>query len=43
MPEIVDLSRPQCTDRIIGRETAADWGLTDLDELWSGIPNPVAG
>lgn len=40
MPEIVDLSRPQCTDRITGREMAANWGLTDLDELWSGIPTP---
>lgn len=38
MPEIVDLSRPQCPDKIVGRESAATWGLTDLDELWSGIP-----
>jgi putative nucleotidyltransferase with HDIG domain len=38
MPEIVDLSRPQCTDRITGREAAANWGLSGIDELWSGIP-----
>ena len=42
MPEIVDLSRPQCTDKIVGRESAATWGLTDIDELWSGIPTPPA-
>lgn len=43
MPEVVDLSRPQCADRIVGRESAATWGLGDLDELWSGIPTPAAG
>lgn len=43
MPEIVDLSRPQCTDKIVGREAPATWGLTDIDELWSGIPAPAAG
>jgi HD-GYP domain-containing protein (c-di-GMP phosphodiesterase class II) len=39
MPEVVDLSRAQCADRIVGREAAATWGLTGLDELWSGIPS----
>lgn len=42
MPEVVDLSRPQCTDRINGREAAASWGLTGIDELWSGIPSPAS-
>ncbi len=40
MPEVLDLSRPQCADKIAGREVAATWGLGNLDELWSGIPHP---
>ncbi len=30
----LDLSRSDTNDRIAGRELAADWGFTNLDELW---------
>ena len=30
----LDLSRPDAGDKIAGRELAADWGFTHLDELW---------
>lgn len=40
-PEIVDLSRPECTDKIASREDPAKWDFPDLNELWSGLPgNP---
>jgi len=41
MPEILDLARPHCADKIVGREAAETWGLSGLDELWSGIPTPA--
>jgi len=31
----LDLSNPQCSDRIVGREDPAAWGFTHLDELWT--------
>lgn len=34
-PELVDLSRPNCQDKIIGREDAAQWGIKNLHELWA--------
>lgn len=36
-PEIVDLSAPNCSDKIAGREDPAVWKFRDLDELWSGL------
>lgn len=33
-PEIVDLSAPGCTERIVGREDPAKWGLDHLETLW---------
>ena len=30
----LDLSRSDANDRITGRELAADWGFTNLDDLW---------
>ncbi len=40
-PEIIDLSRPGCSDKIAGREDPSKWNFPDLDELWSGLPgNP---
>ncbi len=42
VPEMVDLSRPGCSDRIIGRELAAEWGFKELDRLWMGVDNPRA-
>jgi len=38
-PEIVDLSRPECTDKIASREDPAKWSFPDLNELWSGLRN----
>ncbi len=31
----LDLSNPQCGDRIVGREDPAAWGFNNLDELWT--------
>jgi hypothetical protein len=40
-PEIIDLSRPDCPDKIASREDPAKWNFPDLNELWSGLPgNP---
>jgi putative nucleotidyltransferase with HDIG domain len=35
-PEIVDLSRPGCHDKIVAREDPAKWGIKDLDRHWAG-------
>ena len=35
-PEIIDLSRPGCVEKITGREDPAKWNFPDLNELWSG-------
>ncbi|MFB0935115.1 MAG: HD-GYP domain-containing protein [Propionivibrio sp.] len=35
-PEIIDLSAPGCTDKIVAREDPAKWNFADLNELWSG-------
>jgi len=37
-PEEVDLSRPDCKDKIASRETPEKWGISDMHELWSGMP-----
>jgi putative nucleotidyltransferase with HDIG domain len=34
-PELLDLSRPGVTEKIVSREDAADWGIKNLDELWA--------
>jgi len=34
-PEVVDLSRPNCPERIMGREDAVKWGIKNLHELWA--------
>jgi len=31
----LDLSNPQCGDRIVGREDPAAWGFNNLDKLWT--------
>ena len=35
VPVELDLSSPQCSDRIVGREDPAAWGFSNLDTLWS--------
>ena len=37
-PEIIDLSHPNCSEKIAGREDPAKWKFPDIDELWSGLP-----
>ena len=37
-PEMVDLAHPRSPGRIVAREDPAAWGLTRIDELWSGQP-----
>lgn len=34
VPELIDLSHPSTTEKIVGREDAARWGIQNLDELW---------
>jgi len=33
--ELVDLAHPATTEKIVGREDAAKWGIKNLDELWA--------
>ncbi|OYW38502.1 MAG: phosphodiesterase [Hydrogenophilales bacterium 12-61-10] len=35
VPEMLDLSHPGTSDKIVGREDAARWGITNMDELWA--------
>ena len=35
-PRSIDLARPGCADRIVGREALSNWGFQNLDELWLG-------
>jgi putative nucleotidyltransferase with HDIG domain len=35
VPEVLDLSRPGVTDKIVGREDAANWGIKNMDDLWT--------
>ncbi|MEW6590340.1 MAG: HD-GYP domain-containing protein [Pseudomonadota bacterium] len=35
VPEVIDLSSPAATEKIVGREDAAAWGLKNLDDLWA--------
>jgi putative nucleotidyltransferase with HDIG domain len=37
-PEIVDLSRSGCPEKIAAREDPEKWKFPDLDALWSGLP-----
>jgi putative nucleotidyltransferase with HDIG domain len=36
-PVETDLSAPDCTDKITGREDPAYWRFPDLNQLWSGL------
>lgn len=33
--EVIDLSKPGETDSIVGHENPADWGIHDVNEIWS--------
>jgi HD-GYP domain-containing protein (c-di-GMP phosphodiesterase class II) len=35
VPELIDLSRAGASEKIVGREDAAKWGIKNLDELWA--------
>ena len=35
-PEILDLSKPGCRDKIVSHEDPEEWGIKDIHELWSG-------
>jgi hypothetical protein len=35
-PELIDLSAPGCSEKIVAREDPAKWHFPDLNELWSG-------
>lgn len=37
-PEMLDLSKPGCKDKIVSHEDPAKWGIGDIHELWSGMP-----
>jgi putative nucleotidyltransferase with HDIG domain len=36
LPEIIDLSKSGCTEKIVAREDPDKWRFPDLQELWSG-------
>lgn len=35
VPEIIDLSHPSATEKIVGREDAATWGISNLNDFWT--------
>ena len=37
-PCLIDLAAPGCQERIISTESAAQWGLLDVDRYWAGEP-----
>jgi HD-GYP domain-containing protein (c-di-GMP phosphodiesterase class II) len=37
VPEVIDLSHPGVTEKIVSREDPAKWRFADLNELWSGL------
>jgi len=37
VPEVIDLSQPGVTEKIVSREDPAKWRFADLNELWSGL------
>jgi putative nucleotidyltransferase with HDIG domain len=36
-PEILDLSKHACTDKIVSHEDPAKWAIHDMHTLWSGV------
>ena len=41
VPEVIDLSSPGATEKIINREDPAKWRFSDLNALWSGQLAPA--
>lgn len=37
-PQVIDLSKPRTTDKIVSREDPATWGFADLATLWQDSP-----
>lgn len=37
LPEVIDLSSPGVTEKIVSREDPSKWRFADLHELWSGF------
>jgi hypothetical protein len=33
-PELLDLSKPGSTEKIVSREDAAKWGIKNIDQFW---------
>ncbi|MDI3295594.1 HD-GYP domain-containing protein [Janthinobacterium tructae] len=38
VPCLIDLAAPGCQERIVSTESAAQWGLLDVDRYWAGEP-----
>lgn len=38
LPQVIDLSRSDISEKIVSRENPAQWNFPDLNELWSGLP-----
>ena len=38
-PEILDLSKPACRDKIVSHEDPEKWKIPDIHQLWSGLPS----
>jgi putative nucleotidyltransferase with HDIG domain len=36
--ELLDLAKPGCKDKILAFEEPSKWGISDIQELWSGLP-----
>jgi HD-GYP domain-containing protein (c-di-GMP phosphodiesterase class II) len=36
-PELLDLSKPSCKDKIVSHEDPAKWDIKDTQALWSGM------
>ena len=39
VPQLIDLSSPDTSEKIAAREDPAKWHFPDLNELWSGLPS----
>ena len=40
-PLVVDLATQDPAEKIVARENPDNWNFTDLNELWSGLPQPA--